>query len=93
MEEGTPPFTVEESLPLATDSDQVRLSRWETALRGVEESLMVSVFGSLWAVRMGSSDGRFGWAVRMGSSDERFGWGSDVIRTPSEQVGVRTKFI
>ena len=25
----------------------------------------------------------------MGSSDERFGWGSDVIRTPSEQVGAR----
>ena len=44
-----------------------------------------------WTV--GSSDEEFGWGVRMGSSDGEvrmgFGWSSH----PSEQVGVRMKFV
>ena len=41
------PFVVRESLPLATDEEQIRLAGWETTLRGVEEHLMLAVFGSL----------------------------------------------
>ena len=41
------PFTLTDSLPLASDAESVRLATWETALRGVEEHLMVSIFGSL----------------------------------------------
>jgi hypothetical protein len=41
------PFTLAESLPCATDSEQIRLATWETALRGVEEHLMLSVFGCM----------------------------------------------
>jgi len=41
------PFTLAASLPLATHTDQVRLAKFETTLRGVEERLMVSIFGSL----------------------------------------------
>ena len=51
----------------------------------------------VWAVRMGSSDGQFGWAVRMWSSDGEFGWGVRMgfgwSSSPSEQVGVRMKFV
>ena len=41
------PFVLRDSLPLAANTDQVRLARWETTLRGVEEHLMLSYFGSL----------------------------------------------
>jgi hypothetical protein len=41
------PFTVQESLPLAEDVKQVQLASWETELRGIEEHLMLSVFGDL----------------------------------------------
>ena len=41
------PFVLNRSLPLATDREGVRLATWETTLRGVEERLMLSVFGSL----------------------------------------------
>ena len=41
------PFVLRESLPLATDKDQIRLAGWETTLRGIEEHLMLAVFGSL----------------------------------------------
>ena len=41
------PFVLERSLPLATDREGVRLATWETTLRGVEERLMLSLFGSL----------------------------------------------
>ena len=41
------PFTLPESLPLASDNDQMRLARWESELRGIEEHVMLSVFGCL----------------------------------------------
>jgi hypothetical protein len=41
------PFTLTDSLPLSSNADQIRLASWETALRGVEEHLMRSIFGSL----------------------------------------------
>ena len=41
------PFTLRESLPLASNKAQVCLATWETTLRGVEEHLMLSVFGGL----------------------------------------------
>ena len=41
------PFTVTDALPLASDAGAVRLATWETTLRGVEEHLMLSIFGSL----------------------------------------------
>ena len=41
------PFTVTESLPEKTNHAQVALAAWETALRGVEEHLTLSVFGCL----------------------------------------------
>ena len=41
------PFTLTESLPLQSNRAQVRMATWETALRGIEEHLMVSIFGSL----------------------------------------------
>jgi hypothetical protein len=41
------PFTLVNSLPLASDADRIRLATWETTLRGVEEHLMLSIFGSL----------------------------------------------
>jgi hypothetical protein len=41
------PFSLKESLPLQSDIAQVRLATWETALRGVEEHLMLSIWGSL----------------------------------------------
>lgn len=41
------PFTLNDSLPLASDTNQVTLATFETALRGVEERLMVELFGAL----------------------------------------------
>jgi hypothetical protein len=41
------PFTTNASLPLASDTDQIALATWESALRGVEEHMMFSLFGSL----------------------------------------------
>ena len=41
------PFTVMESLPCASDTEQVRLSGWETVVRGIEEHLAVAIFGCL----------------------------------------------
>ena len=41
------PFSLRESLPLQSDIAQVRLATWETTLRGVEEQLMLSIWGSL----------------------------------------------
>lgn len=41
------PFTLNDSLPLASEEDRLRVASWETAVRGVEEHLMVSIFGSL----------------------------------------------
>ena len=43
--EARAPFILNASLPLATNHDQVRLSEWESALRAVEEELLVSIFG------------------------------------------------
>ena len=39
------PFVVEESLPTTRDIHQVRLAEWESALRAIEEHLMLSIFG------------------------------------------------
>jgi hypothetical protein len=41
------PFTVNGSLPRADKLGDVRVARWETALRGIEERLMLLFFGSL----------------------------------------------
>lgn len=41
------PFTLTDSLPLVSDTEQVTLAAWESTLRGVEERLMVSLFGAL----------------------------------------------
>ena len=41
------PFTVEESVPLASETNQVQLATWETTLRGLEEHLMLTVFGAV----------------------------------------------
>ena len=41
------PFTLNGSLPLASDTNQVALATFETTLRGVEEELMVTLCGAL----------------------------------------------
>ena len=41
------PFVLSESLPPVTDESQVRLAGWETCLRGVEEHLMLAIFGEV----------------------------------------------
>jgi len=41
------PFTLVDSLPLVTEKAQVNLSSWESALRAIEEDVMISIFGSV----------------------------------------------
>ena len=41
------PFTLDASLPNESNEPQVRLSMWESSLRGIEEHLMISIFGML----------------------------------------------
>ena len=41
------PFTLSTSLPMKSDTNQVELATWESSLRGVEEHLMISLFGAL----------------------------------------------
>ena len=41
------PFTLNTSLPLQSDQNQVALATWESSLRGIEEHLMVLLFGAL----------------------------------------------
>ena len=47
------PFTLSTSLPMKLDKNQVELATWESSLRGVEEHLMILLFGTfqnlIWA--------------------------------------------
>ena len=41
------PFTLNNSLPQASERGLVQLTAWETSLRAIEEHLMISLFGML----------------------------------------------